>query len=271
MSQNEQNTIIFEGVTPSLKVGLNRITNESNTVSETIEKPWTCILVDDDEIARLGLTYYINKVGVFDLVHVFSSAVDALAFLEHQSVDVLFLDIDMPELNGFDLRRQVMHIPVCVFVSAYPAYALESFDLDALDFMQKPIKSDRFVQAVTKIERYLDLHKKAEQFDLYFIGDHIVIKDKQGQIKVKLYDVLYLEAYKNYTQIVTQERQYSVLGSFSSLLENQQFSSFVRIHKSFAVNMYKVKKIASQQIVLENDQCVPIGRSYKDNLKTLLT
>lgn len=230
-----------------------------------------CILVDDDEIARLGLAYYVKKSGVFDLLGEFSCAQDALDFLKHERVDVLFLDIDMPEISGFDLRKKVMDVPVCVFISAYTNYAFESFGLNALDFIQKPIKSERFENTVLKILNHIELHRKAQKFDSYFSGDHVIIKDKQGQVKVKLHDILYLEAYKNYTQIVTPENEYSVLGAFSSLLEKDNFSEFIRIHKSFAVQKHFVKKILSHEVVLENDTIIPVGRSFKDNLKILLS
>lgn len=229
-----------------------------------------CILVDDDEVARLGLTYYINKSGALDLLGTFSNAVDALNFLKNESVDVLFLDIDMPELSGFDMRKKVMDVPVCVFISAYPNYALESFGYNAFDFMQKPVKPDRFEQGVEKITQFMEIHHKAKQFDAHFTGDHVVIKDKQGEFKVKVYDIMYLEAYKNYTQIVTRNKEYAVLGAFGSLLQKDNFSGFVRIHKSYAVQKHFVKKILSNEVVLENDFIVPVGRSFKDNLKTLL-
>lgn len=230
-----------------------------------------CILVDDDEIARLGITYYIRKSGKFDLVGTFSNATDALDFLENETVDVLFLDVDMPHISGFDLRKKMMNVPVCVFISAYPNYALDSFGLNALDFIQKPVKAERFDLAVQKVLNHIELHRKAEQFDAHFAGDSVIIKDKQGQVKVKLYDILYLEALKNYTQIVTPEKEYSVLGAFSSILEKESFTAFIRIHKSFAVQKHFVKKILSNEVVLENDTVIPVGRSYKDNLKILLS
>ncbi len=229
-----------------------------------------CILVDDDEVALLSLSYFIKSSESLELLGAFLNAQEALEFIEKNPLDILFLDIDMPELSGFELRLKAMNVPFCVFISAFGEYALESFGLDTLDFLQKPVKPERFKQTVDKLKRFMDLYRKAERFDTHFSRDHILIKEKQGYVKVKPYDILYMEAYKNYTQIVTHQKEFVLLGSFSSFLEKEAFSSFVRVHKSYAVQKHFIKKIFSSELVLENNKIIPVGRMYKDNLQFLV-
>ena len=271
MSQNEQNTITFEGIIPSLKVGFNMITDDSNPMSETIMKPWTCILIDDDEIARLNLSYWVKKSGAFQIEGIFEDSLAALHYLNTNPVDVLFLDVDMPHMTGLQLREQLLEIPVCVFVSAYPDYALESFGLDTFDFLQKPVKYERFAKTVDRIHSFMEMRSKAASFDAVFGEDSFVIKEDSGQVKIKIQNVLYLEAAKNYTRIVTTEKKYRVLAGFSNVLEHDCFRTFVRVHKSFAVKKNYVKNVFSSELLLEDNSSIPIGRSYKENLKSLLS
>lgn len=229
-------------------------------------KPFKCIIIDDDEIDRLMVVSFAKKFSNLEILGAFDNAQEALPLLERKNVDVLFLDIDMPSLNGLEFRKKVMEIPVCIYITSYPEHAAESFELDTLDYIVKPLKSDRFSITVQKIEDYLELKYKAQLFENSIGGDTIFIKEGHEQTKIKLHDILYLEALKDYTKIVTSQKKHCVLKSIGNLLKENYFQSFIRVHKSYAVQKQYISKKNSTEIVLNNGQIIPVGRMYKENL-----
>lgn len=176
----------------------------------------------------------------------------------------------MPVINGFEFRKMASEIPICIFITSHPEHAVESFELDTLDFIIKPLKLDRFSQTVSRIKDYMELKLKAQLFEASIGGDVIYIKEGHDKTKVKLHEILYLEALKDYTLIVTQHKRHCVLSSIGLLLKESEFHSFLRIHRSFAVQKHYIKKITPNEVLLNNNVLIPIGRSYKDNLKLLL-
>lgn len=228
--------------------------------------PFNCIIIDDDEIDRLTVVSYAKRFPNLKIIGIFENAEDALPLLEKEKIDILFLDIDMPSLNGLDFRKKAMQVPVCIYITAHPEHAVESFELDTLDFIVKPIKIDRFTQTMSKIEDYMELKHKAQLFESTIGGDVIYIKEGHAETKVKLHDILYLEALKDYTKIVTSTKRHCVLTSIGNLLKEPYFQSFIRIHRSFAVQKQYIEKKMTNELLLNNGALIPIGRSYKDNL-----
>jgi two-component system LytT family response regulator len=231
---------------------------------------FNCIIIDDDEIDRLTVVSFAKRFPTLNILGVFDNAEAALPVLEKEEIHVLFLDIDMPDLNGIEFRKIAAHIPVCIFITAHPEHAVESFELDTLDFIVKPLKLDRFTQTVNRIGDYMELKLKAQLFEASLGGDVIYIKEGHEQTKVKLHDILYLEALKDYTKIVTTQKRHCVLSSIGTLLKESDFNSFVRIHRSYAVQKQYIKKILTNEVLLNNDILIPIGRSYKENLNMIL-
>lgn len=229
-------------------------------------KKHNCVIIDDDEIDRLTVVSYAKRFSVLNIMGVFENAEEALPLLEKEKIDILFLDIDMPIMNGLDFRKKTMEVPVCIYITAHPEHAVESFELDTLDFIVKPIKLDRFTQTMSKIEDYMELKLKAQLFESSIGGDVIYIKEGHNETKVKLHDILYLEALKDYTKIVTSTKKHCVLTSIGNLLKENHFQSFVRIHRSFAVQKQFIEKKMSNELLLNNGMLIPIGRSYKENL-----
>lgn len=172
----------------------------------------------------------------------------------------------MPSISGLDFRKKVMEVPVCIYITAHPQHAVESFELDTLDFIVKPIKLERFSQTVGKIEDYMELKLKAKLFESSIGGDVIYIKEGHEETKIKLHDIMYLEALKDYTKIVTSNKRHCVLTSIGNLLKETHFQSFVRIHRSFAVQKQYIDKKQVNDVLLNNGVLIPIGRSYKENL-----
>jgi len=232
-------------------------------------KKYTCIVVDDDEIDRLTVLSFAKKFPILDILGVFESAEEALPFIEKEKIDILFLDIDMPGLSGIEFRKSALEIPVCVFITAHPEHAVESFQIETLDFIVKPLKLDRFSQTMSRIEEFMEIKLKALLFEASIGGDTIYIKEGHEQTKVKLHEILYLEALKDYTLVITDKKRHCVLSSIGNLLKEDHFQSFIRIHRSFAVQKQFIQKINSTEILLNNNITIPVGRSYKDNLNLI--
>lgn len=231
---------------------------------------FNCIVVDDDEVAGLKVVSVARSFPVLNIVKVFTSTEKAIAFIEKEKIEVLFLDIDMPGINGLELRKKLMSVPVCVYITSHQEYAVESFELETLDYILKPLQLERFAHTVKRIEEFMDIKQKATLYDLSFGNDIIYIKEGYEQIKVKLLDVLYLEALKDYTLVVTPQKRHCVLSSIGNLLKETHFQSFIRVHRSYAVQKNYIQKIGSQNITLTNAALIPIGYSYKANLNSIV-
>lgn len=225
-----------------------------------------CVVVDDDEIDRLTAISFVKKYPFLTIVAAFDNPIDAMAYTLENNVDVLFLDIDMPDMSGLELRKKLAHIDVVVFITSHAEFALESFEVSAFDFVVKPIKTERFAKAMERIEAYLTIKHKAELLDTSLQDDTIFIKQGHNQLKLQLNQVIYLEALKDYTRIVTAQKKYCVLNSLGNLLKEAIFSSFIRIHRSYAVQKSFVEKANNQEVVLQGNLLLPIGRSYKKDV-----
>lgn len=229
-------------------------------------KRYKAIIVDDDEIDRLTTLAFCKKIDFLSIEALFNSSHDAATWLEQNDVDVLLLDIDMEGLNGLDLRRATLQIPVCIFITSHAEYALESFELSALDYLIKPLQSNRFELAMTRLQEYMLLREKAELLDYSLGGDAIFIKEGHQQIKLHLHEVQYLEALKDYTGIVTGQRKYCVLSPFSNMLKQHVFQKFIRIHRSYAVQKNYVTRVTPRELFINNIS-LPIGRNYKADVE----
>jgi two-component system LytT family response regulator len=227
---------------------------------------FNCIIVDDDEIDRLTVLSLAKRFDNLTVMGVFESSKEALELIETEKIDILFLDIDMSEINGLEFRKKAIAIPICIFITAHPEHAVESYELETLDFIIKPVKLDRFTQMMRRVVEFMEIKHKVELFESSIGGDTIYIKEGHKQTKVKLHDILYLEALKDYTLVVTNYKRHCVLSSIGNLLKENHFQSFVRVHRSYAVQKQYIDKKLTHEILLNNGVTIPIGRSYKDNL-----
>jgi len=229
-------------------------------------KTFNCIIADDDEIDRLTTLSFAKLYPFLQITGCFASAEETLAEVKTSKPDVLLLDIEMPGMSGLELRQQLIEVPACIFITSYPDFAVESFEMSVLDFLIKPLKADRFEKAMRRLEDYLLIRQKAELLDLTLGADTLFIKDGHDHIKIQLHEVLYLEALKDYTSIVTTKRKYCVLSTLGNLLSEKTFRAFIRIHRSYAVQKHYVKKITSRDVMV-NDILLPVGRTYRDSLE----
>ena len=230
---------------------------------------YNCIIVDDDEVARLKVLSVARQFPILNIVGSYSSAENAISTIDKEKIDVLFLDIDMPNTNGFEFRKKLINVPVCVYITSHPEYALESFELETLDFLVKPLQTERFAQTVSRIQEFMEIKHKASLYEMSFGEDFIYIKEGLEQTKIHLHEILYLEALKDYTLLVTNQKKHCVFFGIGNLLKEIHFKSFVRVHRSFAVQKQFIKKILVTEVQLNNDVIIPVGRSFKDNLKSL--
>lgn len=225
----------------------------------------TCLVVEDDEIDRLTLLAFLESYSFLEVTGSYSSSAQALQAARLTPPDVLFLDIDMPGSNGLQLRQQLMHIPSCIFITAYPDYALEAFDKKALDFLVKPFDQPRFAKMMARLHEHGELLQKASLLSHTLGAGTVFIKDGHTNIKLRLEDILYLEAMNNYTSLVTANRKYSVLLPISAMIREKGYSNFIRIHRSYAVQKHFITRISSGEVSI-GDITLPVGRIYKPAL-----
>lgn len=230
---------------------------------------YTCIIVDDNEIDRLTLTSFVRRYPFIHIDGIFESGKEAFESAQKSLPDILFLDIDMPGINGLDLRKQLGKVPACIFVTSHPEYALEGFETAALDFLVKPLRSERFEKAIERLQHFLEIHSKAELLDYTLGDDTLFIKDGHNHIKVQLHEIIYLEALKDYTGIITPKKRYCVLSPLGNLLQQKSFQTFVRIHRSYAVQKHYINKVTAKEVMV-NNMLLPIGRTYRETLDKII-
>ncbi|MGC4232533.1 MAG: LytTR family DNA-binding domain-containing protein [Niabella sp.] len=230
---------------------------------------YRCIIVDDDEIDRLTVLSFVKKYPFLSVSGVYESAEAALAEIDRSCPQVLFLDVDMDGISGLEMRKELLHADACIFITSYPDYAVESFELAALDFLVKPIKATRFAATMERLQEYMALRQKSALFDHSLNGDILFIKDGHEHVKIKRSDILYLEALKDYTRIVTRQKKYAVYASLGNLLKDSAYASFIRVHRSYAVQKNYIDTIAAQDVIVM-DIKIPVGRSYKEAVEALV-
>ena len=218
----------------------------------------TCIILDDEPFAHQVLEHYIAQTAALSLVGKYRNAVEAFEYLNKNKVDLLFLDIEMPLLNGITFLKALTNPPVTIFTTAYKQYAFEGFELHAVDYLLKPFAYDRFEKALEKTGL---LTSKTPS-----LADTILVKDKSGLINLKQQDILYVEGLKDYIKIITAEKEHVVYHTLKSMLERLDSKLFVQAHRSFLVNKQHINRIAQEMLVISNQTFIPIGKSYKKDL-----
>lgn len=228
-----------------------------------------CIIADDNELDRLTIAEYLVHFPEIDIINIFENSLEALSAIENEKPDIIFLDVDMPGISGLELRKKVSQIPICIFTTDHPEYAVESFELETLDYLLKPYSLARFSQTVERIKEYMGVQEKASRFES-LSENYIFIKVGYKKVKIFLDDILYLNSLQNYTVIFTREEKQYVLSTFSSLLSDKNFASFVRVHKSYAVNVKHITALTAKEIILSEGTRIPLGRSYKSSIENIL-
>jgi DNA-binding LytR/AlgR family response regulator len=224
-----------------------------------------CIIVDDDKMTCKILEGYVNKSTSLDLIGSFSDSITARnLFTKRQDIDLIILDIEMPELNGFELIGSLDHPPNIIIISSAEEYALKAFDFNVVDYLLKPVTYARFCKAIDKTIRYFARKETPNTGD-----EEIFIKKGSSLVKLKLKEIIYIEALENYVTLSTSDDKYTIHFTMKAI-ENQLPSGvFIRVHRSFIVNksMIQVIKENSLDMIVGKDlKNIPVGKSFRDSL-----
>jgi two-component system LytT family response regulator len=222
-----------------------------------------CLVIDDEPKAVEILSDYIGKFPDLECAGTFRDPLKALNHIQSHPVDLLFLDINMPDLSGIQFLNALEHHPLVIFTTAYSEYALDSYDYDAVDYLLKPIEFDRFLKAVNKaFRRYKD--SRRGRLPLKGESGYIFIKSGTDYHKLDTHNILYIKGTGNYLTFVTLQKEILTLLTMKEALEILP-TSFQRIHKSYIINLDHVELIDAEEVKIK-DQRIPIGDHYRDNL-----
>ena len=226
-----------------------------------------CLIVDDEELARTLLENYIQRLPFLELVGKCKNPLEAIAILQREPVDLLLLDIQMPELSGIDFLKTLTQKPFTVLTTAYEAYALEGYSLDVVDYLLKPIGFERFLQAVNKVmDRIAQRQPPPATLSATAPAkDFILVKSDHKVHRLLLEDILYIQSMREYVAYYTAAGRILSLGSLKSLEEELPADRFMRIHKSYIVALDKVKSLEGNMLHLGKEP-LPIGASYKEEV-----
>src|SRR5258706_476573 len=223
-----------------------------------------CIVVEDEPLARQILAGYISRVPFLELQGSFEDAIEAMDHLRDHSVDLMFLDIHLPEIKGITFLKTLAHPPAVIITTAYHEYALEGYELNVLDYLLKPFEFERFLTAVNKVKKQsLSAHTITDT-----TKDYLFVSIQLKKVKIYFSEILYIESQKEYIRIVTPDHSYLTKMSTHEIESLLPDTLFKRIHRSFIIAIHKVKSFNSETVEI-NGNNIPVGRGYKDVLKSL--
>lgn len=223
-----------------------------------------CVIIDDEPLAREGLTNYVREVDFLNLCGVGENPLELLHLIDQQKVDLIFLDIQMPKMNGIEFLKIMQKPPMVIITTAYPSYALEGFQLNVLDYLLKPITFERFFKAAAKARDYHKLLNR-EQEQSKDNDDYFFIKCGNKYEKIPFEDILYVEGMQNYVNIYTDKGKFVTMLSLKNLEENLDERSFIRVHKSYIVSISKIDGIEGNEIFIQAAR-IPISRNYREQV-----
>lgn len=223
-----------------------------------------CLLVDDDEMSRRTLEELIKKIKNWKLVASCSNVIEAREHLRNLTIDVLFLDVEMPEITGLEFLKMLTDTPEVVIVSSKEKYALDAFEYEVTDYLLKPVNPDRFLKTVTRIENRL-----AGDDENYSTADSVFVKANNQVVKIMLQDILWVEAHGDYVSIFTDKDRYVIHATMKGIEGKLPSDQFLRVHRSFIIRVDKINAIEDTLIVI-GKKLIPIGESFKTELMSRL-
>jgi DNA-binding LytR/AlgR family response regulator len=231
-----------------------------------------CLIVDDEPLARQLLESYLGRIGDLTLVKSCANAVEAFHAIQDSPVDLLFLDIEMPNTSGIELLKSLEQKPRVIFTTAYREYAFEAYDLDVVDYLLKPITFERFLRSIGKIKqlRKYDLHHDDEASTASYDDAFIYLKENRERIKVFLKDILFIESLRDYVRVKTRTQEIITYQKISYLEQRLPQNKFMRIHRSFIASIDNVSSYTSNSVKVGTME-LPIGRNYRNAVLNCLT
>ncbi len=224
-----------------------------------------CVLIDDEPLAIKVLQNYFTNFTDFEVIGTFNNSLEALDFINTTAVDAVFLDINMPMMTGFELISLIENKTKVIITTAFREFAAESYDLDVLDYLVKPIPLPRFIKCINKITTEYNL-KNNIKVETTKGDSHIFIKVDKKMMKINIEEILFIEGMKEYIKVVTPDKTYITHKSLTSLSEELPADRFLRIHKSYVIALNKVKSIEGNRIQIQS-YTIPIGRNYSKDVK----
>ncbi|RME97306.1 MAG: DNA-binding response regulator [Bacteroidetes bacterium] len=236
------------------------------------------IIVDDEPLAQDVLETYIERMPELELVQKCSNAFEANEALRSHDIDLMFLDIQMPQLTGTDFLRSLDKPPIVIFTTAYPNYAVDGFELNALDYLLKPISMERFMKAVNKVAAQIKLQQQSEDPNRAVDkaepeADFMFVKADKKLVKVNYHDVTYIEGLKDYVMIYQGDSRIVTLQTMKSLEQKLPSHIFRRIHRSYIVNIHKIEALVGNMVEITEKgkpKHLPVGKNYREELLALI-
>jgi two-component system LytT family response regulator len=221
-----------------------------------------CVIIDDEPLAMEGLARYVREVDFMELAGACENPLELLPLIDRQIVDLVFLDIQMPKMNGIEFLKILQKPPMVIITTAYPSYALEGFQLNVLDYLLKPITFERFFKAAAKARDY---HKLLTGDPSKLAEDYFFVKCGNKYEKICFEDILYVEGMQNYVTIYTVKGKYLTILSLKSLEEKLAGAAFIRVHKSFIAAINKIDGIEGGELFISGSR-IPISRNHREQV-----
>ena len=220
-----------------------------------------CLVVDDDKLSRGILEDLISDTSSLELVASCDDPIKAFNILKESKIDLLFLDIEMPKMDGISMLKALSPLPQVILVTSHDEYAVESYEYDVTDFVKKPISTARFLKAVEKANKRFNTD--ASLFTTK--GETIFIKSDSKLVQINTHKIFWIEALGNYMRVITEDGKYTILSTMKDVANKLPSDEFVRVHRSFIVRLDKIESIEDNYIVINNNQ-INIGKAYKEGL-----
>ncbi len=229
-----------------------------------------CLAIDDEPLALKQISSYIDKIPFLETVSLCQSAYEAIEYLEKNEVDLMFVDINMPDLNGIDFVKSLTQKPQIIFTTAYSEYAIEGFKVDAIDYILKPISFEIFLKSANKAKTWFEMNEKQPE-TIQTTKDCLFVKSEYKLIRIMLSEIKYIESANEYIQIhLINDQPVTTLIRLKSMEEQLPKNKFMRVHRSFIVNLDRVTEIERNRIVFDHKVYIPIGDQYKENFQAFI-
>lgn len=219
-----------------------------------------CVIIDDESLAIKVIEDHLKNFDHIEVVATFNNPLKAYGILEQEKIDVIFLDINMPQLSGFAFIENLSYKPLIVITTAYREYAVKSFELNVLDYLVKPIPFNRFLKTINKVYQQVYVNNASADFG-FQQEPHIFLKVGKKLVKVNLNDILFIESLKDYIKVITTLGDYVVHKSLTAISEELPQSNFLRVHRSYTISINKVNSVEGNMVEIANRK-IPIGRNY---------
>ncbi|MFT4521169.1 MAG: DNA-binding LytR/AlgR family response regulator [Bacteroidia bacterium] len=228
-----------------------------------------CLIIDDEPLAQDVIESHLRSTPELTLVAKCNNAIEAAEMLKNQSIDLIFLDVNMPEISGIDFLRSLSEPPLVIFTTAHAEYAVEGFELDAIDYLLKPISLERFQKAVSKAKEYFKIKNEDTAESTELDDNHIFVKANQKLIKIDYDEIKYVEAFADYVKIFIPEKRIVTLQTMKNMERKLPEQKFCRVHRSFIVSLRHIESYNSSEVEV-NGVKIPIGKNYKDRFLDLM-